>query len=157
MISPAECTVVTEVMPTWRLLWLQRLRWQRGAVENLGSYGFRPSVMRYWAQQLGIGYGVFAITAYLLLLVLMILAADEWIWIPFWILVGLIFVAERVVTVWRGGWWARMLAVLLVPELAYAIFLNLVYVRGVLDITVGRKAAWGNTTPQPASTSEEKR
>lgn len=26
MISPPDCTVVTEVMPTWRALWVQRLR-----------------------------------------------------------------------------------------------------------------------------------
>ena len=63
-------------MPTWRALWAQRLRWQRGAVENLGSYGLRPSVMRYWAQQLGIGYGVVAIAAYLLLVVVMVLAPE---------------------------------------------------------------------------------
>ncbi|WP_137844949.1 glycosyltransferase family 2 protein [Microbacterium sp. 2FI] len=157
MISPAQCTVVTEVMETWRTLWRQRLRWQRGAVENLGSYGFRPSVTRYWAQQLGIGYGVVAITAYLLLLVLMVLAADNWIWIPFWVVVGLIFVLERVVTVWRGGWRARLLAVALFPELAYAIFLNLVYVRGVFDITVGRKAQWGSVAHEPVSATEGNR
>ena len=58
MISPAQCTVVTEVMPTWRALWAQRLRWQRGALENLGEYGVLPQTFRYWAQQLGIGYGV---------------------------------------------------------------------------------------------------
>ena len=76
MISPPQCTVVTEVMETWRALWAQRLRWQRGAVENLGSYGLRPSVMRYWAQQLGIGYGVIAIAAYLLLILVFLLAID---------------------------------------------------------------------------------
>lgn len=38
MVSPPECTVV-EVMPTWQALWHQRLRWQRGALENLGAYG----------------------------------------------------------------------------------------------------------------------
>jgi biofilm PGA synthesis N-glycosyltransferase PgaC len=61
MISPPRCTLVTEVMQTWRALWAQRLPWRRGAVENRGSYGLRPSVMRYWAQQLSIGYGVVAI------------------------------------------------------------------------------------------------
>ena len=53
--SLAAAVLVTEVIQTWRALWAQRLRWQRAAVENLGSYGLRPSVMRYWAQQLGIG------------------------------------------------------------------------------------------------------
>ena len=42
LISPGECTVVTEVMPTWQALWSQRLRWQRGALENLGSVRRAP-------------------------------------------------------------------------------------------------------------------
>jgi cellulose synthase/poly-beta-1,6-N-acetylglucosamine synthase-like glycosyltransferase len=142
MISPKQCTVVTEVMQTWRALWAQRLRWQRGAVENLGAYGMRPAVMRYWAQQLGIGYGVIAIAAYLLLFVIMLLALDQWIWFPFWVAVGIIFVVERVVTVWHGGWRARLLAATLFPELGFAMFLNFVYVKGILDIAVRRQAGW---------------
>ncbi|HET9650353.1 MAG TPA: glycosyltransferase family 2 protein [Microlunatus sp.] len=150
MISPMQCTVVTEVMQKWRALWAQRLRWQRGAVENLGSYGLRPAVMRYWAQQLGIGYGVIAIAAYLLLIVIMLLSLDQWVWFPFWIFVGLIFVLERVVTVWRGGWRARLLALTLFPELAYAMFLNLVYVKGIWDIAVRRQAGWKDIVQAPA-------
>lgn len=46
-VSPPECTVVTELMPTWRMLWAQRLRWQRGALENLGAYGVTPQTLRY--------------------------------------------------------------------------------------------------------------
>ena len=57
----ARLHVVTEVMPTWKALWVQRLRWQRGALENLGAYGLRPQTFRYWAQQLGIGYGAIAL------------------------------------------------------------------------------------------------
>lgn len=29
VVSPPECTLVTEVMPTWGALWRQRLRWKR--------------------------------------------------------------------------------------------------------------------------------
>ncbi|MGN0062605.1 MAG: glycosyltransferase [Nocardioides sp.] len=141
-MSPHQCTVVTEVMPTWRALWAQRLRWQRGALENLGAYGVTPQTMRYWAQQLGIGYGVLALTSYLVLMVLMSLAMDSWVWFPFWLGIGLVFVVERVVTVWAGGWRARLLALTLFPELFYALFLDAVYVRGVLDITFGREADW---------------
>jgi cellulose synthase/poly-beta-1,6-N-acetylglucosamine synthase-like glycosyltransferase len=46
MTSPSECTVVTELMPSWRTLWAQRLRWQRGALENLGAYGVTPPTVR---------------------------------------------------------------------------------------------------------------
>lgn len=142
IISPQQCTVVTEVMPSWRALWAQRLRWQRGAVDNLGAYGMRPQTMRYWAQQLGIGYGVIALTAYLLLLFLMIVSMDRWIWFPFWLGVGGLFALERLVTVWKGGWRARVLALTLFPELYYAMFLNLVYVKGIMDISLNRSADW---------------
>jgi biofilm PGA synthesis N-glycosyltransferase PgaC len=147
MISPAECTVVTEVMPTWRALWAQRLRWQRGALENLGEYGVEPQTFRYWAQQLGIGYGVLALSSYLVLISLMALSLDSWIWFPFWVGLGLIFSLERVVTVWRGGWPARILAAGLFPELVYAMFLNVVYVKGVLDISLGQQARWKHVVP----------
>ncbi|HJR50694.1 MAG TPA: glycosyltransferase family 2 protein [Gemmatimonadales bacterium] len=142
MISPAQCTVVTEVMPTWRALWVQRLRWQRGALENLGAYGLRPQTLRYWAQQLGIGYGVFALTSYLVLVTMMALSLSSWVWFPFWIGLGLVFVVERVVSVWRGGWRARLLGLTLFPELFFALFLNVVYVKGILDISLRRQARW---------------
>jgi len=142
MISPAPCTVVTEVMPTWRALWAQRLRWQRGALENLGEYGVLPQTFRYWAQQLGIGYGVLALSSYIVLIALMVVSLDSWVWFPFWLGLGVVFSIERVVSVWKGGWRARILSALLFPELFYAMFLNVVYVKGVLDITLGSQARW---------------
>jgi len=142
MISPSDCTVVTEVMPTWRALWAQRLRWQRGALENLGAYGLRRSTFRYWAQQLGIGYGVIALASYLLLMVLMALATTNFVWFPFWVGIGLVFTLERVVTVWRGGAKARLLGLSLFPELCYAMFLNVVYVKGIWDLSLARQATW---------------
>jgi cellulose synthase/poly-beta-1,6-N-acetylglucosamine synthase-like glycosyltransferase len=147
MISPPQCTVITEVMPTWRTLWNQRLRWQRGALENLGTYGLTLATLRYWTQQLGISYGVIAFAAYFLLIAAMAISADNWIWYPFWLGVGGLFVMERVVTVWKGGWRARILAALLLPELCYAMFLNAVYVRGVIDIAFGKRAQWGGLNP----------
>lgn len=156
MISPADCTVVTEVMPTWGALCAQRLRWQRGALENLGAYGVRSQTLRYWAQQLGIGYGVIALTTYLSLIVVTVLSIDEWIWFPFWIGLGLVFTLERVLTVWHGGVSARLLALLLLPELVFALILNLVYAKGVLDITLGRQAAWKHVV-QSATTGSMQR
>ena len=146
MISPAQCTVVTEVMPTLQTLWAQRLRWQRGALENLGAYGITPQTFRYWVQQLGIGYGVIALGAYFLLALVMVLSLAQWIWFPFWIGLGALFTVERVVTVWKGGWRARLLAVTLLPELGYAAFLNVVFVKGILDISFGRQASWKHVT-----------
>ncbi|WP_198554432.1 glycosyltransferase family 2 protein [Nocardioides alpinus] len=142
MISPSECTVVTEVMPSWSGLWAQRLRWQRGALENLGAYGMRPQTFRYWMQQLGIGYGVIALASYLALIILMLLATSAWVWFPFWVGIGLVFTLERVVTVWRGGWKARLLGLSLFPELFYAMFLNVVFLKGIVDLSLARQATW---------------
>ncbi|MCB0967326.1 MAG: glycosyltransferase [Ilumatobacter sp.] len=144
MWSPSECRVVTEVMPKWRHLWNQRLRWQRGALENLGAYGFRSSLVRYWAQQLGIGYSVIALASFWLLIALTVLSSPNWVWYPFWILIGATFVVDRAIGVWSGGWRARGLAVLIFPELLYDLFLDIVFIKGVLDITFGRNATWGH-------------
>ena len=93
-----------------------------------------------------------AIAAYLLLILVFLLAIDEWVWFPFWIGVGALFVLERVVTVWKGGWRARLLAVTLFPELVFAMFLNVVFVKGILDIAVRRQAGWKHVVQTTART-----
>ncbi len=158
MASPDGCRVVTELMPTWRNLWTQRLRWQRGALENLGAYGPAPAMLRYWAQQLGIGYSVIALSSFWLLITVTALATDRWVWFPFWLGVGSVFVVDRVVSAWKGGWRARLLAMLLVPELLYDMYLDVVYIKGIFDITFARNATWGHvvhTTPRTAETDED--
>ena len=146
MKSPQECRVTTEIMPTWRNLWVQRQRWQRGALENLAAYGFTRGTARYWGQQFGIGYGVIALNLALLLMLITVLAEDNWIWFPFWAGVGIIFVAERTITVWKGGWRARLLAALLFPELLYDVFLQTVFVKCLFDIAVARQPSWGHVS-----------
>lgn len=156
-LSPRECTVVTELMPTWGALWRQRLRWQRGAIENLAAYGVTPVSIRYWAQQIGIGYSVIALSSYFVLLILMIVSMDTWVWFPFWIALGAVFSLERLVTVWRGGWRARLLAVLVIPEALFDLFLDVVFVKGIFDMTFRREAKWthGTAATTAAPTTSE--
>jgi cellulose synthase/poly-beta-1,6-N-acetylglucosamine synthase-like glycosyltransferase len=148
MVSPRECTVVTELMPTWRTLWAQRLRWQRGALENLGAYGMTRQTFRYWAQQLGIGYGVIALSSFMLMMLVMALALDHWVWFPFWMGLGAVFIAERLVTAWSAGVRGRLLAIPLLPELMFDLFLDAVYIKGVVDISFGRTATWKHVAPE---------
>jgi hypothetical protein len=45
-----------------------------------------------------------------------------------------------------------------VPELVYDMYLDVVYLKGILDITFGRKATWGHVThasPVPAGPVNE--
>jgi biofilm PGA synthesis N-glycosyltransferase PgaC len=149
MISPMQCHVITEVMPSWRALWRQRMRWQRGALENIGAYGLTRATLRYWLQQLGIGYGTLALNAYLLLMLITLLAADGFEFMWFWFSIGLIFVAERVVTVWAVGRRGRLIALPLVIEIGYDLVLQAVYVKSLVDIATGRTAGW-NYVPREA-------
>lgn len=144
MVSPIECMVTTEIMPTWRNLWVQRKRWQRGALENLSAYGITQATVRYWGQQVGIGYGTVALNLAILLMLITFVAVDNWIWFPFWLFIGMVFLAERVITAWSGGWKARLLAAALLPELAYDVFLQSVFVKCLIDIARAKKTTWGH-------------
>jgi hypothetical protein len=53
-----------------------------------------------------------------------------------------VFLAERLVTVRRGGWRAVLLALPLVVELVYDLFIQAVFVRSLLDVLRRREATW---------------
>lgn len=147
--SPVACAVVTEIMPTWGDLWQQRLRWQRGALENLRTFGFTKVTTRYWTQQFMMGIGVFALYLYLTLTVISYSLGGHYTFNPFWLGITLIFMAERVVTAWKMGWKSRILALALVPEMAYDMFLQAVFLRALFDLTTKRAANWHHvTTPK---------
>jgi len=144
MMSPSECMVETELMPNVSSLWKQRLRWERGAMENIATYGITSTTVRYWSQQLGLAYSVFALWTYFLLIFLQLVSTDIWIWYPFWIIMGIIFIAEKVWTVRKSDWKAKLLASTLVVELLYDTFLGIIFVKGTIDMAFRRKSHWGN-------------
>ncbi len=149
MTSPPECRVTTEIMTSWHDLWRQRLRWHRGALENIGAYGLTRATAMYWGQQVTLAYGVFALQSYLLLMTVTLLAAESIRWSPFWVTIGLVFLVERLVTVWAAGWRGRGLAAPIFIELGYAVFLQFCFVTSLVQILTGRKAGW-NYVPRPA-------
>jgi biofilm PGA synthesis N-glycosyltransferase PgaC len=145
--SPRACKVVTEVMPTWPALFRQRIRWQRGAIDNLRVYGRSRLTAPYVWQQVVMAVGMAAMALYL--------AYTAW-WLstsglrfsPFWLAVGLVFLAERVVTVWELGWRYRAVAALMVLEWAYDLVLQLVIVRAALESALRRPAVWHHATAE---------
>jgi cellulose synthase/poly-beta-1,6-N-acetylglucosamine synthase-like glycosyltransferase len=149
MISPQGCQVSTELMPTWRDLWHQRQRWQRGALENIGMYGFSSATARYWAQQTGLGYGVIALWASFALMALSYVAYGLLVVIGFWFVIGLVFAVERTATVWNAGWRARLIAMPIVIELGYSIFLQAVFLKSMLDIAFGHAKHWNAAVVKP--------
>ena len=70
-------------------------------------------------------------------------------WSTSWVVIGLVFVAERLVTVWAAGWQARLLAAPIILELGYALFLQFCFLASLAQIGSGKKADW-NYVPRPA-------
>jgi len=140
ILAPHGCTLVTEVMTTWRDLARQRLRWKRGAIENLWDYGLNRVTAPYWGRQVMGALGVLATVLYLGSLV-----AGAFLGItlqPFWLAASLVFVAERVVTVHMRGWRQILLAAPLVVEMVYDTYLQCVQAWALLQAAVGSERRW---------------
>lgn len=144
-MSPAACKVTTEVMPTLPKLWDQRMRWQRGALENLRSYGLTKVTAPYFGRQIMMGAGAAAFALYLTFVTLQLVYLGRIGVSPFWTGIGAIFVVEKVVSVWRMGWPTRLLASVLAVELAYDLFQHAVYFRALIDLALRREERWAAT------------
>ncbi|MFI0240531.1 glycosyltransferase family 2 protein [Streptomyces sp. NPDC016845] len=140
-ISPKGCAVTTEVMTSLPKLWHQRLRWQRGALENLRHYGLTPITWPYFARQAAMGLSVIALLLYLVFTAWMLCRGVPAL-SPLWIAVGLLFVVEKTVTARGAGPRCQLLAALLVVELAYDLFQHTVYLRCLYDFTRRRRERW---------------
>lgn len=140
VISPSQCTLLTEVMTNWKSLWKQRLRWKRGAVQNCFQYGLTKITWRYWGRQLVTFLGVIVSVAYLCSIAWALLIDGMHIH-EFWLWVTLIFVVERVVTVRYRGW-RQMLLAATMYELILDYFLQTCHVKAYLDVMVHKANNW---------------
>ena len=142
VISPKGCHLTTEVMESWRDLYRQRLRWKRGALENLRDYGFTRVTAQYWGRQLFTLLGIIVTLAYLFSLGWS-LAADSAIHLqPIWLAVTAIFVLERVVTVRSRGPLQMALAASLLVEMSFDIFLQAVHAKAIWDTLLNNERRW---------------
>jgi poly-beta-1,6-N-acetyl-D-glucosamine synthase len=149
-VSPDACLVETEVMPTWRDLWHQRLRWQRGACENLRAYGLTRVTAPYWLQQVGMYLGIVAVALFLLATALFAALGELGPPRGPWLLVTAIFLVERIWTVRRRGWRGILLAAPIVVEFSYDLFQQAVYLAAAAAMLQGRTAQWHHLSPAPA-------
>ena len=142
IIAPQECHMTTEVMGTWGDLYRQRLRWKRGALENLVDYGWTKITAKYWARQLWTFIGCLVTTAYVLSL-LISLTSDHMIRLhPLWLAVTAIFAIERVITVRSRGVWQMLVSAVLIVEMPYDLYLQAVHGKALFDVAMRRERAW---------------
>jgi cellulose synthase/poly-beta-1,6-N-acetylglucosamine synthase-like glycosyltransferase len=148
LVSPKECLVWTELMPSVADLHRQRLRWYRGAIDNLRSYGLTRVTARYWAQQLNLCISVMVLMLLITMTTTGILTGTLRFSL-FWSLIGLGFLAERVVSSWRtGSRRGRLLSALLFPELVYDLVLQFTFIRAARHSARGTTATWHHVTIQ---------
>lgn len=140
--SPTECTVRTELMPTVRTLYFQRLRWQRGALDTLRNYGLTKVTAPYFFRQVLIHIGILFFPFFVTVVTLAVLETGDFPWSWPWFFVSSVVVIERVWTVRKGGRRAVLLAALVVPEILYDMFLHVVYVRALVDSILKSGGHW---------------
>jgi cellulose synthase/poly-beta-1,6-N-acetylglucosamine synthase-like glycosyltransferase len=144
-ISPKDCIVRTEVMPTLGQLWRQRTRWQRGALQCIAMHGASRVTLPYLRQQAGMTMGLIA-TALLWLVTAWSLWSGMFDLRPFWCLVGLVFYAERVVSAWRADGRGRLLAACALPDLLYDYLIGAVNCFVWVQVALRREGKWGLST-----------
>lgn len=129
--SPSECTVRTEVMPTVRALYFQRLRWQRGALDTLRSYGITATTAPYVVRQILIHIGILFLPFFVTVVVVTRLQTGVFPWSWPWFFVSSSVIIERIWTVRDGGWRGVLLSMSILPEILYDFFLHFVFMHAM--------------------------
>lgn len=142
-LSPTGCETLTEVMPTWRDLWVQRMRWQQGTLTDLVAYGMTPVTRSYWLRQVGL-YGGFAISFACLGIMIAALVSALGISIAWTVGILSVTAVERTVTVRRGGWRAMLLAVVIFPEAFYSLWQGWLFFYAAYAAMQRKEIAWGH-------------
>lgn len=143
----ADTFAQTDVMESPKKLFLQRERWYNGALINLKAYGKAlPWYLRwvYWRQQIGLFLSMIFLTLMLLTLLFCAIFGMlqiTWLWL---LLLGML-AFERTATVWRLGVKARLIALCVIPEQLYSIFLVFVFGVSLSHFLTHKKGGWHAT------------
>jgi biofilm PGA synthesis N-glycosyltransferase PgaC len=142
-LTVAQCETTTEVMPTVKALWTQRMRWQKGTLGDLHAYGLTKMTFSYWLRQAGL-YGGFAVS--FACLFILIAALVIWPQFSLWWTGGVLSITliERTWTVRRAGWRGMLLAALIVPEQLYSLWQGWLFFAAARASLQRREIAWGH-------------
>ena len=143
IVNMLNVLITTSVKPTWRELWVQRLRWDRGINESLFDYGVKSYTWVVWMRR--VLYAIFVPVSFLCLgVITWRIATGNFLSIsPFWIGVSGIIMTQKAVTVFRSrGLWNSIAAFLVIPELPYDTFLQTVFIRSLWDQATNHTKSW---------------
>ncbi len=146
-LSPKECLVFTAMMPSWKLLYQQRRRWQRGALENIIAHRLRPHTLPYVLRQFLTYVGVIFVPFYIVTLTLALTTGSGVdAFVPLWVLVAFVYIVEQTWSVRRGGWRAVLMSLAIFPELFLNLFLDVVYAFAFSGALWGTSETWGRSS-----------
>jgi biofilm PGA synthesis N-glycosyltransferase PgaC len=150
-LCPPGCTASTELMPTWELLFRQRLRWQSGTLTALRQYGITRATWTNWARQ-AFFYGRYCSQLACAAIIAWSLANHPGLIMPPWVLgMVLAIYVERVVTVRKAGPGGVLLAVLLFPEWWYGMFDGLYLFQALRHELTQRDVSWEHVEKEQRS------
>jgi cellulose synthase/poly-beta-1,6-N-acetylglucosamine synthase-like glycosyltransferase len=138
-----SCVAYTELMPTWKNLRQQRLRWQKGTIRDLRNVGITRVTWRHWLRLMG-GYLSYLIQMVCLGAIAASLVAHEQYNLPWGIGVLGVTLLERLWTCRSAGWKGQATALLTAPELLYNIFLASVMFRALVTELARRDITWNH-------------
>lgn len=139
----AGCVTITEVMPTFRDLYRQRMRWQKGALSDLRRYGLTRVTSMYWARQAAL-YAGFCASLICWAVMSWAMATHPSFNVGWTIgILGINFV-ERLWTVRKAGVKGMVLSALVLPEFGYDVFRMVVFFRALAAELRQRQIAWNH-------------
>jgi biofilm PGA synthesis N-glycosyltransferase PgaC len=144
VVSPKDCTVKTAMMPTFTSLFKQRIRWQRGALENLISHGINRHTAPYALRQVLTYLGVFFFPFYFYTLAVALIEGSQINFLnPFWVTVEFVYLFEQTFSVRKAGWKGVLVSLLVAPEMLFDVFLDVVYVFSFAGALFATDEVWG--------------
>ena len=148
MISPGDCSVTTDVMASLPELYTQRMRWQFGTLTELRRYGWTRTTRGMIARQIVTYAGMLCTLAtigylawsYVLYGVNGINPARA----PQFAAIIALVICEQAWQCRKAGPRAIVMTLILLPELAYNLVRQVVYIIALAKLASGRKTpSWG--------------
>ncbi len=140
--SAKRAFVYTDTMPTLGELWRQRLRWERGALDELRREGWKPHTRQDYLARLP-AYGAIAALAVWLAAIGVVASLGGGLsFHPIWLAPVAVIACERVATAWRLGWSERLIAASFIPEQLYGLLRHAWMLRSAWLSLRGAPAGW---------------
>jgi cellulose synthase/poly-beta-1,6-N-acetylglucosamine synthase-like glycosyltransferase len=145
-VASPHCRCITDMMPTIKSLWIQRIRWVQGGMVELRRYGrtpiTRPMILRQWISGANIVF-----TALWMVYAVLLTCAVGWQRFdlmnqPLWMAFMAFFACERAFTARNAGWRGALVASLLIPEFLYDLFRQTVFITSLARHLRGTEIRW---------------